>query len=147
MSEVIEQSVRQAIPDAITESTTTPDGILTLKVAAEHIRQVCRLLKETPGLLFNYPADITAVDWNDRIEVVYHLTALESNSKVVLRVDLDRDNPVLDSVTPVWKGANWQEREVYDLFGVDFKDHPDMRRILLPEDWKGYPLRKDYVIE
>ena len=97
-------------------------------------------------MAFDYLADITAIDWRDRIEVVYQLTNLASNAKVALRVDLDRDKPELDSVTSVWKGADYQEREVYDLMGVVFKGHPDLRRILLPEDWEGYPLRKDYVI-
>jgi NADH-quinone oxidoreductase subunit C len=79
--------------------------------------------------------------------VVYQLTALASNTKIALRVDLDRNKPEVESVTGIWKGANFQEREVYDLMGVVFTGHPDLRRILLPEDWEGHPLRKDYVIE
>lgn len=145
MSEIIESAVRQAYPDAVLETSITPDEVLTLKIAAGRIKEVCRLLKEQMG--FNYPASITGIDWKDRFEVVYHLTALEANKKIILRADLDHDQPQIDSVTPVWKGADWQEREIYDLFGIVFNGHPDLRRILLPEDWEGYPLRKDYVIE
>jgi NADH-quinone oxidoreductase subunit C len=143
MSELIEKSVRDAFPEAVLESTEV-DGALSLKLAPDALVPVCELLHDQHG--FDYLADITAIDWNNRIEVVYHLTALATNSKVVLRVDLDREKPEVETVTPVWKGADFQEREVFDLMGVTFIGHPDLRRILLPEDWEGYPLRKDYVI-
>lgn len=145
MNEQTEKTIRDAFPDVVIESTET-DGALSLKLTPEALLPVCELLHSNAELAFDYLADITAIDWQDRIEVVYRITALASNAKIVLRVDLDRANPEIDSVTSVWKGADYQEREVYDLMGVVFNGHPDLRRILLPEDWQGHPLRKDYVI-
>ncbi len=122
------------------------EGVLNVKLDPIALVGVCELLHSKPELAFDYLADITAIDWQDRIEVVYRMTNLSTNAKIVLRVDLDREKPEVDSVVRVWRGAEWQEREVYDLMGVVFRDHPDLRRILLPQDWEGYPLRKDYVI-
>ena len=143
MSECTEKPIRDSFPDAIIQSSET-DGALSLKLAPAALLRVCELLQSQLG--FDYLADVTAIDWQDRIEVVCRMTALASNEKIVLRVDLDRTNPEIDSITSVWKGADYQEREVYDLMGVTFKGHPDLRRILLPEEWEGHPLRKDYVI-
>jgi len=143
MSELIEKSIRDSFPEAVIE-TTDVFGVLNIKLDSKSLLPVCEMLHSQQG--FDYLADITAIDWQDRIEVVYHLTAISSNTKIALRIDLDRTNPEADSLTSVWKGANYQEREVYDLMGVVFTGHPDLRRILLPEDWEGYPLRKDYVI-
>jgi NADH-quinone oxidoreductase subunit C len=142
MSELTEKAIRDSLPDAVIE-TTNVFGILNIKIAAASLVGVCEML-HSQG--FDYLADVTAIDWQDRIEVVYQLTALERNEKLALRVDLDRQKPEVDSVTSIWKGANFQEREVFDLMGVIFTGHPDLRRILTPEDWEGYPLRKDYVI-
>jgi len=143
MSEIIEKAIRDSFPEAVVESSEL-HGVLNLKLQASALTGVCDLLKNSHG--FDYLADISSIDWQDRIEVVYQITALESNQKVTLRVDLDREKPSVDSITPVWRGAEFQEREVFDLMGVQFAGHPDLRRILLPEDWEGYPLRKDYVI-
>ena len=145
MSEIIEKAIRDAFPDAVLESTDLR-GVLNIKLAGSTLLPVCEMLHSNPETPFDYLADITAIDWQGRIELVYQLTALAKNEKIALRIDLDRDQPEVDSVTPVWKGAEWQEREVYDLMGVVFKGHPDLRRILLPSDWEGFPLRKDYVI-
>ena len=145
MSELIEKAIRDSFPDAVLE-TTDVFGILNVKITPTSLLAICEKLHSEPELAFDYLADITAIDWQDRIEVVYQLTNLATNAKVALRVDLNRDKPELDSVTSVWKGADYQEREVYDLMGVVFAGHPDLRRILLPADWEGYPLRKDYVI-
>jgi len=143
MSELTEKAIRDAFPEAVLESAEV-GGALSIRLAPGALVGVCEVLHARG---FDYLADVTAIDWKDRIEVVYRLTALESNEKVVLRVDLDREKPEVESVTSVWKGADYQEREVFDLMGVVFEEHPDLRRILLPEDWEGYPLRKDYVIE
>ena len=145
MPELVEKAIRDAFPDAVGEATDV-FGVLNVKVGAESLLAVCEKLHSEPELGFDYLADITAIDWQDRVEVVYQLTNLAKNEKVALRVDLDRDKPEIDSVTSIWKGADYQEREVFDLMGVVFRGHPDLRRILLPEDWEGYPLRKDYVI-
>ncbi len=145
MSEMIEKTIRDTFPEAVLESTDI-GGTLNIKLRPSWVLPVCEMLQSNPNMAFDYLADIAAVDWQDRIEVIYRLTALARNEKVVLRADLDRDQAEVDSVTSVWKGADFQEREVYDLMGVTFTGHPDLRRILLPDDWEGHPLRKDYVI-
>jgi NADH-quinone oxidoreductase subunit C len=115
-------------------------------VKRERIVEVCRFLKTEPGLDFDFLEDLTAVDWPKRnvIEVVYHLISYKHRHLFKLKVEADRAAPVVPTVECVWKTANWFEREVYDLFGVDFPGHPDLRRIMLPDDWIGHPLRKDY---
>jgi NADH-quinone oxidoreductase subunit C len=115
-------------------------------VKRERIVEVCRFLKEEPGLEMDFLEDETAVDWPKRnvIEVVYHLLSYTHRHSIVLKVELDRAAPAVSTVEGVWKTANWFEREIYDLFGVQFEGHPDLRRILLPDDWVGHPLRKDY---
>jgi NADH-quinone oxidoreductase subunit C len=115
-------------------------------VKRERIVEVCRFLKDEPGLEMDFLEDETAVDWPKRnvIEVVYHLLSYTHRHSIVLKVELDRAAPVVSTVEGVWKTANWFEREIYDLFGVGFEGHPDLRRILLPDDWVGHPLRKDY---
>lgn len=145
MSELITQKIKDRFPDAVIE-TTDIFGITHFKIEPSALLPVCEMLHDEPEMGFDYLADITAIDWQDRIEVIYHLTALARNEKIALRIDLDREKPEAASVTSVWKGANLQEREVYDLMGVVFTGHPDLRRVLLPEDWEGFPLRKDYVI-
>ncbi len=145
MSEIIEQAIRDKFPDAVVGSSDLR-GVLNIKLASSCLLPVCEMLQGNAETPFDYLADITTIDWQDRIELVYQLTALAKNERIALRVDLDRNQPEVDSVTSVWKGADFQEREVYDLMGVVFKGHPDLRRILLPDDWEGYPLRKDYVI-
>ena len=142
---MIEKIIRDAFPDAVVE-TTDVHGILNIRLNPSALLPVCEMLQSNPDMAFDYLADVTGIDWKDRIEVVYQLTAIAENVRIALRVNLDHENPEVDSVTSVWKGANFQEREVYDLMGVVFKGHPDLRRILLPEDWEGHPLRKDYVI-
>ena len=143
MSEQLEKAIRDAFPEAVLESAEV-DGALQLKLAAGALLGACELVHSQHG--FDYLADITAIDWKDRIEVVYRMTNLATNGKLILRVDLDHEKPEVASVTPVWRGADFQEREVFDLMGVVFTGHPNLKRILLPEDWEGYPLRKDYVI-
>jgi NADH-quinone oxidoreductase subunit C len=118
-----------------------------LTVQGSSIVEVCRFLRDRAGLDFQVLSDLTALDWpkEEKIQIVYHLFSYAHNHQVVLKVDLPRDNPKIATVEGVWKVANWFEREVYDLFGVIFEGHSDLRRIMLPEDWIGYPLRKDYV--
>ena len=118
-----------------------------LLVEAPAIVEVSGFLRDTPSLDFEVLSDLTALDWpkDEKIQVVYHLFSYTHNHQIVLKVDLPRENPKIASLEGVWKVANWFEREVYDLFGVIFDGHSDLRRIMLPEDWMGYPLRKDYV--
>ena len=118
-----------------------------LFVGAEAIVEVCRFLRDDAELNFEVLSDQTAVDWpkEEKIQLVYHLYSYSCRHQIVLKVDLPRDNPKIATVENIWKVANWFEREIFDLFGVVFEGHSDLRRILLPEDWEGYPLRKDYI--
>ena len=115
-------------------------------VKRERIVEICRFLKSEPGVEMDFLEDLTAVDWPKRnvVEVVYHLLSYRHRHAIVLKVEADRAAPSVPTVECVWKTANWFEREVYDLFGVDFPGHPDLRRIMLPDDWVGHPLLKDY---
>ena len=122
-------------------------GELTILIAPEKIVAVCRHLRKQ--LSFIRVSAITCVDWHPReprFEVVYHLHSLDRNERVRLKCAVSGDNPVIDSVTSVWSGADWYEREVFDLFGITFTGHPNLERILMPDDWKGHPLRKDYPV-
>lgn len=133
----------------IVEATEVHRGDTTIRVPRERIREVCRLLRDDEQLRFDLLVDVTAVDWNlrePRFDVVYQLFSIPRNDNLRVKLRVDDLQPV-DSVTDVWQSANWGERETYDMFGIKFEDHPDLRRILLPEDWEdGFPLRKDYAI-
>ncbi|WP_438040969.1 NADH-quinone oxidoreductase subunit C [Sorangium sp. So ce128] len=117
-----------------------------LKVEPAKIEPVCRLLREAPELDFDYLECITGVDYPDleKIVVVYHIYSYAKKHRVVLKVFLDRESPAVSTLVDVWSAANWQERECFDLLGVRFEGHPDLRRLLLPDDWEGHPLRKDW---
>ena len=123
---------------------------LTLYVDPSSLREACAVLRDDPNCPFNFLSDLTCVDWHPsepRFEVIYHLFSIPKKRRVRLKVKLDSASPVVESVTSVWPGANYFEREVFDLFGVRFTGHPYLRRILMPEDWNGNPLRKDYPVE
>jgi len=123
-------------------------GQLSVNVAGEQIVAVCDYLKSDREGSFNYLSDLTCVHYPERreapFEIVYNLFSIEANERVRLKV---RTSGTVESVTGVWPAANWLEREVFDLFGVTFTNHPDLRRLLLPPDWEGHPLRKDYPLE
>jgi len=114
------------------------------------LREACALLRDDSSCPFNYLADVTCVDWfpsQPRFEVIYHLLSISKKERLRLKVRLSGDAPAIESVTSVWPAANYFEREVFDLFGVRFTGHPYLRRLLMPEDWEGHPLRKDYPVE
>ena len=125
-------------------------GQVSIRIAPEKLVEVCNFLRDEADAKFNYLSDLTCVHYpmraNAPLEMVYNLYSITRNERVRLKVSLAEGESV-DSVTEVWPTANWMEREVYDLFGVTFKNHPDLRRILLPPDWEGHPLRKDYPLE
>jgi NADH-quinone oxidoreductase subunit C len=125
-------------------------GQLSIRVERNRIVEVCEFLKQDEKTPFNYLSDLTCVHYPDRgdapFEVVYNLFSIPTNERVRLKVSTSEDAGV-DSVTGVWPAANWLEREVFDLFGIRFANHPDLRRLLLPPDWEGYPLRKDFPLE
>jgi NADH-quinone oxidoreductase subunit C len=123
---------------------------MTICVDRTYIREACAILRDDPACEFNYLSDVTCVDWfpaEPRFEVVYHLLSISKKERVRLKVKLDGVSPVVESVTSVWPGADYFEREVFDMFGIRFSGHPYLVRILMPEDWEGYPLRKDYPVE
>jgi NADH-quinone oxidoreductase subunit C len=120
---------------------------VTLEIAPARINSVCGYLKYDQK--FARLSSVTAVDRypaEPRFEVVYHLQSIERNLRVRLKCRLPGGDPAIESVTSVWRAANWYEREVFDLFGIRFTGHPDLRRIMLPDDWEGHPLRKDYPV-
>jgi NADH-quinone oxidoreductase subunit C len=123
---------------------------MTIYVDRSSIREACAVLRDDAECAFNFLSDVTCVDWypsEPRFEVVYHLLSISKKERVRLKVRLDSDSPAVESLTSVWPGANYFEREVFDLFGIRFTGHPYLRRILMPEDWEGHPLRKDYPVE
>jgi len=134
------------LPDALTGGHTEHDEP-TLFIAPSRIVGACRYLKNEQG--FIRLSAVTAVDWypaDPRFEVVYLLHSLDKNTRLRLKCWVSESDCEIDSVTGVWRAANWYEREVFDLFGVRFRNHPDLRRILMPTDWEGHPLRKDYPV-
>jgi len=109
------------------------------------IVEVCGFLKDDPATAMDCLSNQSGVDYRDRIEVVYHLFSYRHRHSAILKVKLPRDNPSVPTLEELWKSANWMEREIFDLLGVNFEHHSDLRRLLMPEDWPGYPLRKDFV--
>lgn len=149
-SDPVNQIREEISAHILSESTFREETTFTVK--AESIVECCSLLKNTLG--FTYLVDVTVVDYLTvkfpRYEVVYLLHRFgenyEDNLKIRLKAALEQDNPAIDSVTSVWSGANWLEREAYDMFGITFRGHPDPRRILMPEDYDEFPLRKDFDV-
>lgn len=139
------EAIEQHLPGAIVAAESTVDGVV-IQISPEQILSVCRFLREGKG--FERISAVTAVDWwprEPRFEVIYLIHGVRINKRIRLMVRLG-ENEEVDSVTPVWRGANWYEREVFDLFGIRFRNHPFMERIMMPVDWEGHPLRKDYPI-
>ncbi len=125
-------------------------GETTVVVPIERLVRTAEYLATEPSLRFSFLSDITTVDRypiEPRFEVNYHLLSIERRERLRLKVRVPGSEPVVPSVTAVWPTANWHEREIFDLFGIRFQGHPDLRRILMPEEWEGYPLRKDYPVE
>lgn len=139
-------------PDVACEADSPGDEPLnpTIIVPVEGLLPACRALHSEPGLEFVAFSDVTAVDFHPdrtpRFDVVYHLVSPHRRARVRVRVRVDADQPVA-SVTGIWPGAGWPEREIYDLFGIVFDGHADLRRLLMPDDWEGHPLRKDYPVQ
>ncbi|MGA7791534.1 MAG: NADH-quinone oxidoreductase subunit C [Candidatus Acidiferrales bacterium] len=125
-------------------------GEITVVVYREHLRPLAEFLISDADLAFTYLSDVTGVDRfpiEPRFELNYHLLCMSRRETIRLRVRLPGEDPVIESVVSVWPTANWHEREIFDLLGIRFEGHPNLRRMLLPEDWEGYPLRKDYPVE
>jgi NADH-quinone oxidoreductase subunit C len=126
-----------------------PEAALTVK--PDRLVEVCELLRDDPALQFKLPLFCTAIDWIEReprFDLVYQLRSLSRGTTIRLKVGVPEGlgaTPWVPSTTSVWQGMGWQEREVFDLFGIDFRGHPDLRRLMMPTDWEGHPLRKDYI--
>ena len=141
--------LRERFPAAVV-ATHGFRGDLTVQVASTSIVEVCTFVRDDPDFTFDFLMDVTAVDYIGsvpRFEVVYHLYSLRKNHRLRVKARIPEEDPSIASVTSVWAGANWLERETYDMYGVRFEGHPDLRRIYLYEEFQGHPLRKDYPKE
>ncbi len=142
--------LQEAVPGARVESAPSIDLQTTLYVARDDVFAVAQVLRDLPDLRFALLAELTAADFwprEPRFELVYMLVSIEHRLRLRLKVRLQGDEARVATVSPIWPAANWLEREVWDLFGIVFDDHPDPRRLLMPEDWEGFPLRKDYPVQ
>ena len=133
-------------PEALTDAKFDRNE-LTLTIAPEEIRAAAAAVQEAG---YNFFEDMTAVDWfpsSPRFQLSYHIVSHSYKERIRLRVLLNGEAPAVESITSVWPSANFYEREVFDLFGIGFEGHPNLRRIMMPDDWQGHPLRKDYPVE
>lgn len=135
--------VKEVFPQGVLE-LKTEQGDPWMEVAPEAIAEVSAFLKENEDLLFNSLMCLSGVDYGQELAVVYHLFSMPRRHKIALKVRLNKGSPCFPTVERVWPGAGFFEREAYDLFGIIFQGHSDLRRLLLPDDWEGHPLRKDY---
>ena len=145
--EEIKALLDHAFPEAVLseDHNATPK---TLEISKDSILAVCRFLYENDQIYFDSLSCLTGLDNGPEaatMEVIYHLYSIPYDIHLALKVTLERQKPEVESVASLWKAADWHEREAYDLVGIKFKNHPDLRRILLPSDWEGHPLQKDYV--
>ncbi len=148
-----ERTAISKIKETLGENAISEEGTFrnetTLVIRKEFILESLRLLREDPDLDFDFLSDICGIDWlgrEPRFEVVYNLYSLNHNSRIRLKVKVEESQPSLPSAVNIWPTADWHEREVFDLFGINFEGHPDLRRILNPDDFKGFPYRKDFPI-
>ena len=141
--------LREFDPAAV-EDAQSFRGEVTLFIPREKLRRVAEFLRDDADLAFSFLADLTALDHypsEPRFETVYHLLSIKNGERLRLKVRFSGDDPRVESMVAVWPAANAYEREVFDLFGIHFENHPFLRRILMPEDWEGHPLRKDYPVQ
>jgi NADH-quinone oxidoreductase subunit C len=149
-SDALIASLQQAVPGAQIERGPSVDAQTTLYVAREDVPAVARALRDAPDLAFDFLTELTAIDYwprEPRYEVVYLLVSIGHRQRLRVKVRLPGEEAHVATVTGTWPAANWLEREVWDLFGIEFDGHPDPRRLLMPEDWEGHPLRKDYPVQ
>ena len=143
--EKLKEKILTIIPDAVAEENKQFPACV---IPAAGFHSLCQTLKDDPELAFDLLLCVSGVDWGKELGVTYHLSSTTLKHELVLKVKTeDRENPVFDTVADLWMTAEFHEREVYDMFGIRFNGHPDLRRMFLDESWVGYPLRKDYVDE
>jgi len=152
----IVEALRGVAPDGAVEAASAADGMPAIYIAREHVQAVCRAVRDLPALQFALAVDVTGVDYlprEPRFEVVYTLVSIgvggygDTPKRLRVKVRVPGTDPRMPTLSGVWKAMDWGEREVFDLFGIRFDGHPDLRRILMPEDWEGYPARKDYPVQ
>jgi NADH-quinone oxidoreductase subunit C len=149
-SSALIETLRLAVPAAQVEPAPSIDLHTTVYVAPGAVAEMARTLRDRPELAFAVLADLTAVDFwpgEPRFELVYVLVSIANRLRLRMKVRLHADAARVTTVSDIWPAANWLEREVWDLFGIEFAGHPDPRRLLMPEDWEGFPLRKDYPVQ
>jgi len=150
MSKAVIDALVQRFPDAVYDAYVGVGGDDCAFAKKDRIADVCRFLKSDPSMLFDMAPYITAVDYlgqEPRFELVYNLLSLKTNRRVRLRVKVPEQDAVVPSVTGLWRGADWFERYCFDMYGIRFTDHPDMRRLFMYDEFVGYPLRKDYPLK
>ena len=149
----IAKMIEEKFPGQVLGTTTHADQV-AVSLKKDQISDICLYLHDEPSLKMDHLADLTAVDYSrypgdagPRFEVVYNMISTSHRHRIRLKVRVPEEDPRIDTVSSIWQTANWHERETYDLMGIIFDGHPDLRRILLPEDWEGYPLRKEYPLK
>ncbi|MFZ5907327.1 MAG: NADH-quinone oxidoreductase subunit C [Nitrospirota bacterium] len=146
----IAEMIKERFPEQVLEVTSHRDQVSVI-IRKDQSVAILKYLHDDPLLSFDHLNDLTAVDWMNkkevRFEVVYNLFSIKYRNRIRIKAQVPENNPKIGTVVPLWAGANWHERECYDMFGIEFVGHPDLRRILMPEDWEGHPLRKDYPLK
>jgi NADH-quinone oxidoreductase subunit C len=148
MKEIIVQKIKESFKDSIREVTDFRND-LSILIKKESLLGIAQLLRDDPELKFDMCKDVTAIDWakrKDRFTLVYHLYSFKNNFELRLKADVDETDPNIASLCPVWKSAEWYERETFDMYGIRFTNHPDLRRIYMPEEFEYHPLRKDFPL-
>jgi NADH-quinone oxidoreductase subunit C len=148
LNELIPQKLKAKFSDVDFKISDYKDE-LTIKLDKKNIVNVCRFLKEDYDLHFSLCSDVTAIDWakrKNRFTVVYNIFSIKHNFRLRLKADIDESECMIDSVSSVWGAANWHERETYDMYGIKFNNHPDLRRMYMPEEFEYHPLRKDFPL-
>ncbi len=148
LKELISNKLQANFPETVFEFSEYRNEF-NVKFDKKFVNLICKFLKEDSELEFLLCEDITAVDWakrKNRFTVVYHIFSLKHNFRLVLKADVDESDCAIETVSSVWKTSDWQERETYDMYGIKFNNHPDLRRIYMPEEFEYYPLRKDFPL-
>lgn len=148
LKELIPQKLKANFPSVEFEVSDYKDE-LTIKFDKKNVVEVCKFLKTDPELQFAICSDVTAVDWatrKNRFTVVYNIFSMKNNFRLRLKADVEESDCSIDSVTSVWRAANFQEREAYDMYGIKFNNHPDLRRMYMPEEFEYHPLRKEFPL-
>ena len=149
-SEELIEKIKAGLPDLIKDSAL-PQGDAVIFLDPENLQKVAAFLKDDPSLKFDYLTDVSGVDYlieerEPRFEAVYQLYSIDHQHSIRVRVGIEEENPSVPTVSQLWKGALYPEQELFDMFGINVEGHPKMERLIMPKEWEGYPLRKDYPL-